>query len=212
MNLISAKTPRLAKLIFSNYIWDVKTQEKELYLTFDDGPTPIITDWVLDKLEEYGAKATFFCIGKNIQKHPEILQRITEGGHCIGNHTFNHKNGWQTNVSDYVNNVMACNDIISESNIECSYLFRPPYGKITLSQSRRLRKMGYKILMWDVLSFDWEKSYTADTCAENVINNATPGSIIVFHDSIKASKNMKLALPRVLTHFKGSGYVFKTLG
>lgn len=212
MNIISEKTPRLAKLLFSNYTWDIKTDRKELYLTFDDGPTPETTEFILDRLSIYNAKATFFCIGQNIERHPEIFQKSIEVGHTIGNHTYSHKNGWQTNLKDYLTEVEKCQKTIENySNIKASPYFRPPYGKITLSQSNTLRKRGYKIVMWDVISFDWQKTIEPERCFEKVKTNSEPGSIIVFHDSLKASKNMKYALPKVLEYFSGEGYIFKPL-
>ncbi|SDB58479.1 Peptidoglycan/xylan/chitin deacetylase, PgdA/CDA1 family [Flavobacteriaceae bacterium MAR_2010_188] len=211
MNIISAKTPELAKYILPNYIWDIKTDKKELYLTFDDGPTEDITAWVLDILNEYSAKATFFCIGKNIAKHPEIFESILAENHAIGNHTLNHKNGWQTNIEDYLIEVEKCQEMIKKLSSNKTQLFRPPYGKITLSQSKRLRGLGYKIVMWDVLSFDWQANLEAENCYTNVKQNAAPGSIIVFHDSIKAANNMKYVLPKTLKYFSEKGYTFKAL-
>lgn len=211
MNVISAKTPALAKYILPNYIWDIKTDKKELYLTFDDGPTEELTAWILNILKEYAAKATFFCIGKNIAKHPEIFQSILAQNHAIGNHTLNHKNGWQTNIEDYLIEAEKCQDIIDTFSSNKNHLFRPPYGKITLSQSTRLRALGYKIVMWDVLSFDWQANLEAEDCYTKVKLNAAPGSIIVFHDSIKAANNMKFALPKTLKYFSEKGYTFKAL-
>ena len=196
-----------------------------LYLTFDDGPTPIITDWTLDILKQYGAKATFFCIGNNIEKHPEIYQRIEKQGHAIGNHTFNHPSGWRTKTEDYISEAKKTQQVMSseyrvQNEIESensslitqnSKLFRPPYGQITTSQGKSLIKLGYKIIMWNVVAFDWKDSLSKEKCYQNVVSKATPGSIIVFHDSVKASKNMQFALPKVLDYFSEKGFEFRRI-
>lgn len=208
MNFYWVKTNSIFKKIFSNYVWDVSNLENKIYLTFDDGPTPKITEWVLEELEKHNAKATFFCIGKNILKHPEILEKITNKGHSIGNHTFNHLNGWRTSTKEYLINTKLCEDLIS--NLQ-SKIFRPPYGKIKPSQSKKLRQLGYKIIMWDVLSADFNANISPEKCLENVLKNVTSGSIIVFHDSIKAFSNLEYALPKSLKYLKEKGYVFENL-
>lgn len=218
MTLTPIKTPLVAKKMFPNYVWDIPSTEKTIYLTFDDGPTPEITDWTLNTLKKFDAKATFFCIGNNIKKHPEIFKNILNEGHVIGNHTQNHIKGWKTTTNDYLKNIEEAQKIIdfqipnSEiSNGESVILniFRPPYGQITPKQGKNLITLGYKIIMWDVLSFDWDKSVSKDTCLENVISKAKNGSVIVFHDSLKASKNMTYALPKVLEYFSKQNYKFK---
>ncbi len=201
------KTNRFIKRIFSNYIWDIPTVEKKVYLTFDDGPTPEITAWVLNQLKEYEAKATFFCIGENIQKHPQIFNSILKDGHAIGNHTFNHYNGWQTATSDYIENVLSCKAAIRQLTTDNRQLFRPPYGKIKNSQAKLLLASGYKIIMWDILSADFDTQVRPEQCLENVLRNVRPGTIIVFHDSFKASKNLIYALPRTLQFLKENHYV-----
>ena len=205
MNLPPIKTPIVVKKMFPNYIWDYPTDNNTLYLTFDDGPTPKITNWVLDILKGYNAKATFFCVGQNAEEHPTIVNRITDEGHSLGNHTHNHIKGWKYKTKDYLKNVEEASKHIY------STLFRPPYGQITPKQGKKLIKLGYKIVMWNVLSFDWENTISKETCLENVISKVTKGSIIVFHDSVKASKNMQFALPRVLAHFSEKGYSFKAI-
>lgn len=210
MTFTPIKTPIVAKKLFSNYIWDIPTNEKVVYLTFDDGPTPEITNWVLNTLKQYQAKATFFCIGNNIENHPEIFQDIFNDGHSIGNHTNNHIRGWKTNSKAYLNNVSDAEEIIKKQ-ASSTNLFRPPYGQITPKQGKNLIELGYKIIMWDVLSFDWDKNITPETCLNNVISKTTNGSIIVFHDSIKASKNMQYALPKILEYFSNKEYQFKAL-
>ena len=215
MSLTPVKIPLVAKKMFPNYVWDIPTHDKTLYLTFDDGPTPKITNWVLNTLESYNAKATFFCIGKNIETHPDIFQNILNDGHAIGNHTYNHIKGWKTKVEPYLFEIEKTLEIIdaqmlnsSPSNVK---LFRPPYGQITPKQGKELIKLGYKIIMWDVISFDWDKTVSEEICLNNVTSKSTTGSIVVFHDSLKASKNMQYALPKTLDYFSEKGYVFKSI-
>ncbi|NER12692.1 polysaccharide deacetylase family protein [Leptobacterium flavescens] len=203
---VPARTPWLVKKLFPSYIWNKGKEEKCIYLSFDDGPTPEITEWVLNTLREYNAQATFFCIGKNVELYPEIYKKILDEGHKTGNHTQNHLKGWKTSTSDYLENIAEASSYIS------SNLFRPPYGRITSSQAKALQKQGYSIIMWDVLAKDWDRSISQEKCAENVLKNAREGSIIVFHDSIKAEKNMKYALRATLDHFSKKGYCFKALG
>lgn len=215
MTLTPVKTPLVAKKMFPNYVWDIPTNDKVLYLTFDDGPTPEITNWTLNTLKEYNAKATFFCIGNNIEKHPEIFQNILNEGHAIGNHTNNHIKGWKTKAKDYIENTLEAENIITnqiqDSEFRVQNFFRPPYGQITPKQGNKLLELNYKIIMWDVLSFDWDKDVSKETCLKNVTSNATNGSIVVFHDSIKASKNMQYALPKVMEYYNEKGFVFKSL-
>lgn len=215
MPLTPVKTPKVVKSLFPNYTWDVDTNEKEIYLTFDDGPTPEITTWTLDILNQYNAKATFFCIGANVEKHPDIFKSILGNGHAIGNHTQEHIKGWKTATKAYVKNIEKAQKVF-ESNIQNSELriqnlFRPPYGKITPKQGKRLLALGYNIVMWDVLSFDWDNTVTPEQCFNNVISKVKNGSIIVFHDSVKASNNMQYTLPKVLAYYSKSGYKFKSL-
>ncbi|MFD2726569.1 polysaccharide deacetylase family protein [Hyunsoonleella rubra] len=227
MTIIPVKTPEVVKSLFPNYVWNIETSEKVLYLTFDDGPTPEITEWVLDELEMHNAKATFFCIGANIEKYPEIFQKVLKIGHRIGNHTQHHLKGWKFNTKDYLEDVKMAEGLLNskfqklnpkihnKAIVNCKSpivnLFRPPYGKIKRKQGRKLIEMGYKIIMWDVLAFDWKKSVSPEECMDNVLSKATNGSIIVFHDSVKASKNMQYALPKVLAHFSAKGYKFEAL-
>lgn len=203
------KTNRIIKKLFPNYIWDIPNNENKVYLTFDDGPTPEITTWVLNQLEQYNAKATFFCIGKNIATHPEIFSQIIEKGHSIGNHTYNHLNGWKTSTSEYIENSVQCAEVSKQ--FENNKLFRPPYGKIKATQARKLRQQGYKIIMWDVLSADFDQSITKEECLNNVLSNTKSGSIIVFHDSLKAFENLEYALPRVLQHLAEHHFSFETI-
>lgn len=219
MNFIPVKTPKLIKGIFPNYTWDMPNDQKVIYLTFDDGPTPEITNWTLELLKSYNAKATFFCIGNNIESHPEIFQDTLKDGHAIGNHTFSHLKGWATNTEVYVNEVLKTQETIgfqqstndNQQSAINKKLFRPPYGKIKSSQGKQLLNLGYKIIMWDVLAFDWKDSITKEQSAKNVISKTESGSIVVFHDSLKAAPRMQYALAKTLEHFSNEGFVFKSI-
>lgn len=208
------KPPSLLKFIFRNWIWRLSSKEKVLYLTFDDGPTLEITEWTLNELKKYKAKATFFCIGKNIAKHPEIVQKIIEEKHSVGNHTNNHLNGWKSTTSDYLKNIEDAEKYFKENlklKTQNSKLFRPPYGKTTLKQSIKIRKKGYKIVMWNVLSADFDPAVSNEKCLENVIRNIQNGSIIVFHDSVKASEKLQFVLPKVLEYYTDKGFAFERI-
>jgi peptidoglycan-N-acetylglucosamine deacetylase len=216
MSLYWIKTNAIIKKIFSNYIWDIPNNENKIYLTFDDGPTAEITEWILEELQKHNAKATFFCIGKNIESHPSVFEKIINKNHSIGNHTYNHLNGWKTPNERYLKNISLCTESIEKhlkpEKKEGNYkLFRPPYGRIKPLQARKLRKQGYKIIMWDVLSADFDTSVTKEQCLENVISNIESGSIIVFHDSVKAFKNLKYSLPKVLDYLDQNNFQYSTL-
>ena len=198
------KTPHFIQDLFPNYTWRIPTREKVLYLTFDDGPIPAVTPWVLEQLEAFQAKATFFCVGDNIRKHPEVFNQVVEKGHAVGNHTFNHLNGWQTENISYFHNVRHC------ANMVHSVLFRPPYGRLKPKQAQFLQRH-YRIVMWDVLSGDFDPKLSEEQCLANVLNNAENGSIIVFHDSLKAEDKLHYVLPKVLEYFAEQGYVFGKL-
>ena len=195
--------------------WNIRTNEKILFLTFDDGPIPEVTPWVLDALQKYHAKATFFCIGENVSKYPDVYSQIAEQGHAIGNHTYNHLNGWKIKTKSYLDNIGLCENVLKleTRNLELEtrkLLFRPPYGKISPSQISSL-KSKYSIILWDVLSKDWKENLTGDQCFERIRRKSKPGSIIVFHDSLKAEKRMKPALLSTLDYFSGQGYSFEGL-
>jgi peptidoglycan/xylan/chitin deacetylase (PgdA/CDA1 family) len=204
------KVPKIIKKLFFNQIWEIPNKENKIYLTFDDGPTPKVTECVLDILEKENIKATFFCIGNNIEKHPEIFKRILKEGHSIGNHTFNHLKGWKTATKNYIENVDLCENEINKLASISYKLFRPPYGKISLIQSKLLRKKGFKIIMWDVLSKDYDQTISPEKCFEN-IKTITSGSIVVFHDSLKAQKNLEYSLPKAIKFLKEKGFTFETI-
>lgn len=196
--------PAVVQKLFNKVTWHLPSSEKVLYLTFDDGPIPEVTPWVLEELDKFNASATFFCIGDNVRKHPEIFSQIDPTKHSIGNHTMHHLKGWLTdNISYYKDTALAAKYISSS-------LFRPPYGKIRLSQMNRLSKK-YRIIMWDVLSKDYDQRLTGDDCFRRVIKNVKPGSIVVFHDSLKAEARLRIALPKVLAHFHAEGWKFRAL-
>ena len=194
------------RAIYPEFIWRIPNEKKEIYLTFDDGPIPEITEYVLEELNKYQAKATFFCIGANIEKHPNIFQQVINQGHTVGNHTFNHLRGWDTENEEYFENFQQCESLIQNPK----KLFRPPYGRIKRSQSKEIIKT-HKIIMWDVLSGDYDQSLSQERVLNKSIKHTEEGSIVLFHDSIKASKNMMFTLPRYLAHFSEQGFTFKSL-
>lgn len=207
-----AKTPALLKGLYPACIWNFERDQQKIYFTFDDGPHPVATSFVLDTLKEYNAKATFFCIGKNVMAHPNIYKRILNEGHATGNHTFDHLNGWKTPDNEYIRNIGEAKKYID------SKLFRPPYGRISKFQIRLLtatenvkQKTVFKIIMWDVLSGDFDISSTADKCVKNVTSNAREGSIVVFHDSEKAFPRMQKALVESLKFFSQKGFSFEAI-
>lgn len=201
------KTYAIIRWLFPNYLWRKESLlPKTIYLTFDDGPTPHITDKVLLLLSQYQAKATFFLIGKNAVEHPEITQRILNEGHRIGNHTQNHLKGSQTDTQTYIKNVLE-----AEKNLPFTHLFRPPYGRITKHQAYALLQKGYKIVMWDVLSGDFDPTLSVEKSEQKLKKYTQSGSIVVFHDSVKAQQNLLYILPRVLAYWQAKGYRFEKL-
>jgi len=179
-----------------------------VYLTFDDGPIPEVTPWVLDQLDAYGAKGTFFCIGENAQRYPEILELIRKRGHQVGNHTQSHCRGTETTTQNYLKQVRE----FEQTTGLKTRLFRPPYGRMTQAQAQALRKQGYKIIMWDLLSYDWQKELPAQPIYTKLKKHLQPGSILVFHDSLKAEKNLRTVLPKILEHLSTQGMVMAALG
>lgn len=218
------RIPQIIKWLYPDYIWDKSSfteNEKVMYLTFDDGPTPEITPWVLERLEDYNAKATFFLVGNNAAQYPELLSDILSKGHAIGNHSRDHLNGWKTKSSVYIDNIEKAERCIktilekennaNDATVSPVKLFRPPFGMIKGAQAKTLMKKGYQIIMYDVLARDWDDRLSGTQCAENVIKNAKVGSIVVFHDSVKAEGNLKVALPKVLKYYQDLGFSFATL-
>lgn len=198
-----ARTPKAVQRAFPNLTWSTDVRQA-VYLTFDDGPTPGVTDQVLDILDDHDARATFFCLGKNVVHHPVLFDRIRRAGHAVGNHTYNHLNGWETPPSRYLSDVESCHRIFY------STLFRPPYGKVRPSQRKRILEH-YRIVMWDVLSYDFDTALTPEGCLRTVLKHVRPGSIVVFHDSEKAAERMLYCLPRILDHFGRQGLAFRPL-
>ncbi|MCX2573094.1 polysaccharide deacetylase family protein [Pedobacter sandarakinus] len=201
------KSPLLLKWYYPSLLWNKSRNEKVIYLTFDDGPIPNVTDFALKTLAEFNAKATFFCIGDNIIKHPEVFERLKNAGHAIGNHTFNHLRGWKTDDDTYLANTLKCQSLTQTK------LFRPPYGRIKKSQISTLKSSvaNLEIVMWDVLSGDFDVNLSPHKCYQNVIKHTENGSIIVFHDSLKAFDRMKYTLPRTLEYFSTKGFKFLSL-
>jgi peptidoglycan-N-acetylglucosamine deacetylase len=202
--MYTIKPPKIVKALYHELEWRINTNKPEIFLSFDDGPVPEITPAVLKILNEYNAKATFFCIGHNVDKYPGIYKSILEDGHTTGNHTYNHLNGWKTPRFTYLRNTLQCAELVKTS------LFRPPYGKISRAQARAIRSR-YRVIMWDVLSGDFDKNITKEKCLHNVIANTSAGSIIVFHDSYKAADKVLYALPRVLEYFSNKGFSFRSI-
>lgn len=198
------KTPRLVQRMLPGYLWRMPTKEKVLYLTFDDGPIPEVTPWVLDTLRAFDARATFFCVGENVQRYPEIFKRIAQEGHAVGNHTHQHLNGWKTETPRYLQNVETCAALVP------GRLFRPPYGRLLSDQAAALRRH-YRIVMWDVLSGDFDRDLHPEKCWRNIRQHVRPGSIVVLHDSLKAERNMRYALPATLEYFSGKGWRFEAI-
>jgi peptidoglycan-N-acetylglucosamine deacetylase len=203
MNVYSA--PFWIRAIYpKGLVWRVPTGVKEVFLTFDDGPVPEVTPLVLGILKKYNVKATFFCVGENVQKHPEVFDLLLKEGHAVGNHTFHHTKAWKTDCNAYLSEVEQCNRLVK------SKLFRPPYGQINRKIARILGK-NYRIIMWSALTGDYDKTLSGDQCLANAVNNTVPGSIIVFHDSLKALERMEYALPLYIEYCLGKGYGFGKL-
>ncbi len=243
--MLIPRTPMLIKKLLYRLKWQYKAGQKRIFLTFDDGPTPHVTEWVLEQLQAFGAKATFFCIGKNITRYPELFGRILSEGHTVGNHTYTHVNGWHTDLKEYLSEIKQCGELVE------SPLFRPPYGKITPAQITAIRthpellmpkkmataaetlnnngnatndahdRLRYpellapvavppkpQIVLWDVISGDYDTSLDKRACWQHILKNAGDGSIVVFHDSIKAFGRLEYALPRTLQHFSSKGFSF----
>jgi peptidoglycan-N-acetylglucosamine deacetylase len=196
------KTPYILKRLYPHYVWDIPNKAEQVFLTFDDGPHPEITPKVLELLKQHNAKATFFLVGENAKKYPEIVAKILNEGHAVGNHTHNHLHGFKTSLEKYLENVDECANHVS------SLLFRPPYGKLSRRQGKALIAKGYRIIMWDVLSYDFDKTISPEDCAQNILKHIKPSSVIIFHDSEKAEKNMLYALNRTLEFGLSKKFMF----
>jgi peptidoglycan/xylan/chitin deacetylase (PgdA/CDA1 family) len=198
------KTPWLLKKLYPELIWNINQTNRCIYLTFDDGPIPIVTTYILNILKQYNAKATFFCIGDNVNKHPDIFKQLITDGHAIGNHTYNHLKGWKTDNETYLDNFLQADKLLDTS------LFRPPYGRIKKRQIKDLQtaRPDIKIIMWDVLSGDFDINLKPEDCLKNVLNHTEAGSIVVFHDSLKAFDRVKHTLPRAMEAWSKAGYEF----
>ena len=203
MNLF-LRVPGFVRQLFPNREWKVNTKEKVLYLSFDDGPHPEITPWTMEQLAKFQAKATFFCVGDNVRKHPEVCRALLQQGHRIGNHTMNHLKGWNTATQLYLDNVAQAAQWID------SNLFRPPYGRMTRAQEQSLNKH-YRIIMWTLLSADYQQNLNRLKALDFLKRHTQPGSIVVFHDSEKAKGNLEFLLPRYLEYAHRAGYTFATL-
>jgi len=201
------KTPWLLKKLYPQLVWNRDRNQPVIYLTFDDGPIPIVTPFVLSTLKQHNAKATFFCIGDNVQKHPDIYQQLIIDGHTIGNHTFNHLKGWKTEDKIYIDNFLKADELLKTS------LFRPPYGRIKRSQIKRLKvlKPDLQIVMWDVLSGDFDMALNPSDCLKGVLKHTGNGAIVVFHDSLKAFNRLEYVLPQALDVWSKAGYRFEVL-
>ncbi|MCK5820487.1 MAG: polysaccharide deacetylase family protein [Bacteroidales bacterium] len=199
-----ASPPKYLRFLYGRTVWKVSTNENELFITFDDGPVPELTPWVLDTLKSYNAKATFFCVGDNVRKYPELYDRIRKEGHGTGNHSYSHLNGFKVSLRRYIKNVFEAKRYID------SDLFRPPYGSLRFL-TRLILKSRFRIIMWDILSMDYDRSMKPRQVVRNVIGNVTPGSIVVFHDNLKAKTNLEYTLPRILDYYSKRGYSFVNL-
>ena len=204
------RLPYILQKFYPQAIWRKNPGVKKIYLTFDDGPIPSVTDWVLDVLKKYNVKATFFCVGDNVKKNPELFQCIINEKHSIGNHTFNHLNGWKTDTAHYIDNVRLCEQALLDYSPGLANritLFRPPYGKITRSQISMLKSQ-YAIIMWDVLTGDFDSTTSPEKCLSNSVKKLRNGSIIVFHDNIKAYEKLEYALPKFIEYAQNKGFEF----
>ena len=197
----------MLRTVYPEFWWKIDdAADPTIYLTFDDGPIPDVTEFVLEQLDKFEAQATFFCIGDNVRKHRDVLYKVLEAGHMVGNHTFNHLNGWKTDDATYLENIQYCQE---QLRVETS-LFRPPYGRIKKSQVAEVIE-NYSIVMWDVLTGDFDRSLSPKVCLRKTIQYTESGSIVVFHDSLKAWPTMRYVLPRMLAYFADRGYSFRAV-
>jgi len=202
--MLIEQPPHLYRMLFPNAVWRIEDPvRKTVYLTFDDGPIPEVTPWVLDLLDRYGVQATFFCVGDNVRKHPEVYRQVIEKGHRTGNHTFHHLQGWKHSLGKFLDNAGQARELIDSS------LFRPPHGHLGMNQCRKLQDAGYRIIMWDVVTRDYSRFMSPEQVLQNVKRYTRNGSILVFHDSLKAEKNLRYALPRAIEWLLKEDYTFE---
>lgn len=199
------KVPNWIRRLKSDRIWDFSASESNIYLTFDDGPQEEITEWVLDLLKKENIHASFFCVGNNVEKHPEIYSRILQEGHSVGNHTYSHRNAWKTKKKDYLKDIVRANGSIQTN------LFRPPYGKISGTLTKEINDLGLEVVMWSLLSYDFENDLDVEKQIEKIKDRMEPGDVIVFHDSVKASENLKKMLPSIIKHVKDQDWSFQRI-
>lgn len=210
------RLPDFVRTLLPQLEWRQPETEKIIYLTFDDGPIPEVTDFVLEQLAAFNAKGTFFCVGENLTKYPEVARRVQAQGHRLGNHTYNHLKAWKTESERYLENTKKCADALvpylnpAEISENEKPLFRPPYGQISLNKIKQLQP-AYRIIMWDLLTCDYDNALSPEACLKASLKYTRPGSIVVFHDSLKASRNLQYVLPRYLEHFHSLGYRFSAL-
>lgn len=207
--MIPSKTPAFISRYFGTYIWEIPNDNQEVFLTFDDGPIPEVTPWVLDLLKSFNINATFFCVGENIEKHPGIFKRLIAEDHQIGNHSYNHLKGWKTSNKNYIANIKQTEALLKHHGV-LTTLFRPPYGKLKPSQSKAIRQMGYNIVMWSILSKDYNQRIEAQQVYNNIMQT-TSGSIIVCHDNIKAFGHLQKVLAKTIENLLEQGFVFKVI-
>ncbi len=204
------KTPSFIPLFFPHCTWKIPVEDNSVFLTFDDGPTPGVTDWILDQLKIYGAKATFFCVGNQVSKFPFLLKRIFDEGHTIGNHTYTHLHGWKSNKDSYIYEIKKTNEIIEKVLGFQPQYFRPPYGKFSRTMRDAILET-HKIIMWDVLAGDFDSQLSSDNCILNVLSTFEKGSIIVLHDSLKCKDKIKNILPPLLSFFHNSKFKMSSI-
>ena len=197
-------TPKFIQALFPSLVWRKETLDKEIWLTFDDGPTPEVTPWILSVLKKENVKATFFLVGQQIEEFPELVGAIIKDGHKIANHSYSHKNGWLTNKEKYLEDIDNCQELMPNNK-----LFRPPYGKITKAQIAVLKEK-YKVILWDVLSYDFKQNTSPKKVQENIIQNTTSGSIIVMHNNQMSFKNLEPILEKTIQQLRAKGYNFST--
>ncbi|WP_075590992.1 polysaccharide deacetylase family protein [Labilibacter marinus] len=199
------RPPFVGRLMLPGATWRLNHQSKDVYVTFDDGPIPEITPWVLDEADKWNAKLTFFCVGENVHKHPAIFKEVINRGHAVGNHTYNHLKAWNTERSSYFENIDLADQVIH------SKIFRPPYGQLYPWDIKPLRSRFDKVVMWDILSKDYDTKLSGEQVYKNIENHIRPGSIIVFHDSLKAEQRMKYAFPKTLELIAQKGYITRVI-